>query len=185
MGQKELLFDCYNTGEVSGEMYIGGIVGFCNDIQLRHCYNTGTITGQHSVGGICGILLWGQSYYNIGIIEGCYNIGNVKSEMEYINNIEIVGWLKNGTLKNCYFYKNNTIYGYTEYNHIDSAQNYPTKEIITNYTKQNSIESDIYSEDFLTNTLGFGKFISEEDLKINIHNLWRFNENNNPKLWWE
>ncbi len=88
---------CKNTGEVicSGVgiddrhyingvmqtdpmMYVGGIIGLCNNTTILKCYNQATISGgdnatrdANAIGGICGEIRDGK-------IEECYNQGNVR-----------------------------------------------------------------------------------------------------------
>lgn len=69
--------NCYNTGNVTGQlMFVGGIVGE-NKGTVKECYNTGTITvnGQgESAGGICGVAKGNA------VIENCYNTGSVSGK---------------------------------------------------------------------------------------------------------
>ncbi len=89
--------NCYNTSNINGTDFVGGICGNNYGGDIRNCYNTGVIsaTGNY-IGGICGIL-------NKGTIEKCYNIGLLSSsEAFYIGNIcGFVG--SNGTISECYF----------------------------------------------------------------------------------
>ncbi len=89
--------NCYNTSNINGTDFVGGICGNNYGGDIRNCYNTGVVsaTGNY-IGGICGIL-------NKGTIEKCYNIGLLSgSETTYIGNIcGFVG--SNGTISECYF----------------------------------------------------------------------------------
>ena len=89
--------NCYNTSNINGTDFVGGICGNNYGGDIRNCYNTGVVsaTGNY-IGGICGIL-------NKGTIEKCYNIGLLSSsEAFYIGNIcGFVG--NNGTISECYF----------------------------------------------------------------------------------
>ena len=86
---------CYNTGDVTGAQYVGGIVGMANYGFVKNCYNKGNITntGQaanSAVGGICGSSSSQiNNCYNYGIIQGTYPTGG------------IVGYLQ-GTVSNCF-----------------------------------------------------------------------------------
>ena len=61
---------CYNMGNISGKTDIGGIIGGAvSSSYIRQCYNTGAITGTTSVGGICGSA--------IKYVKYCYNIGKL------------------------------------------------------------------------------------------------------------
>ena len=89
--------NCYNTSNINGTDFVGGICGNNYGGDIRNCYNTGVVSGTGNyIGGICGIL-------NKGTIEKCYNIGLLSSsEAFYIGNIcGFVG--SNGTISECYF----------------------------------------------------------------------------------
>ena len=89
--------NCYNTSNINGTDFVGGICGNNYGGDIRNCYNTGVVSGTGNyIGGICGIL-------NKGTIEKCYNIGLLSSsEASYIGNIcGFVG--NNGTISECYF----------------------------------------------------------------------------------
>lgn len=103
---------CYNTGAVTGKMYIGGIAGK-SMTAIIDCYNTGEISGQRNVGGVAGM-----SYKRNGTVTNCYNIGMIRTTGESYQNIDIgavVGSGSNsGGISNCYhlmgcggFYDNN------------------------------------------------------------------------------
>ena len=49
-----VITSCYNTGDVSGSYYVGGVVGD-NYGTVSNCYNTGTVSGSSDyVGGVVG-----------------------------------------------------------------------------------------------------------------------------------
>lgn len=49
------LRDCYANGSVSGETYVGGLVGQADgNNALRNCYSTGTVSGIEYLGGLVG-----------------------------------------------------------------------------------------------------------------------------------
>jgi hypothetical protein len=63
--------NCFATSSVTGvgdARYIGGLIGE-NDGSMSNCYATGNVTGSFCVGGLVG-----GNYYNI---NSCYAIGNV------------------------------------------------------------------------------------------------------------
>ena len=57
--------NCYYNGYVSGNEYVGGLVGFKNKGCIKNCYANATINGVKTVGGICG-KIYGNAY---GVIE--------------------------------------------------------------------------------------------------------------------
>ena len=52
---KAIITNCYNTGSVGGDWYVGGIMGgFDGTATITNCYNTGSVSGSSYVGGIVG-----------------------------------------------------------------------------------------------------------------------------------
>ena len=83
--------NCYATGNVSGNRYVGGLVGDNFYGTITNCYATGNVSGN-TVGGLTG--------GNYGTIKNCYATGNVSGD--------IVGGLtgyKWGSIINCYYDK--------------------------------------------------------------------------------
>jgi len=62
--------NCYATGDVSGNNYVGGLVGSNGDTILD-CYATASVSGNQFVGGLVGM--------NKGTISNCYADVNVSS----------------------------------------------------------------------------------------------------------
>ena len=48
------LTSCYSTGTVSGDSYIGGLVGHNHSGSITNCYSTGTASGGSYIGGLVG-----------------------------------------------------------------------------------------------------------------------------------
>jgi len=46
--------DCYSTGSVSGGNYIGGLIGYDDAGTVTDCYSTGSVSGNEAVGGLIG-----------------------------------------------------------------------------------------------------------------------------------
>ena len=67
------VWNCYSTGNVSGsDWYVGGLIGYNNDGSLiSNCYFTGDINGDVYVGGLTG---WNggnvSNCYSIGDVQG-------------------------------------------------------------------------------------------------------------------
>ena len=55
LNQGATIINCYSTGSVSGELYIGGLVGY-NDYYsiITNCYSTGSVSGNYGGGGLVG-----------------------------------------------------------------------------------------------------------------------------------
>ncbi len=120
---------CYNTGEVSGSEYIGGVVGYNSSSgTITHCYNEGKVSGSGScVGGVVGA--------NYGTIENCYNTGAISGN-ERVGGV--AGYNYYGTIENCYNEGNvsgsSYVGGVAGYNYYGTIENcYNTGEVSGNY----------------------------------------------------
>ena len=67
---------CYATGDASGSLQVGGLVGWNEGGTIRACYATGTVTGSaNNVGGLVG--------FSSGTISACYATGNATGNVPY------------------------------------------------------------------------------------------------------
>jgi len=87
--------NCYTTGSVSGNIIIGGVVGYNvgSGSKVENCYSTANVKGTEgntSVGGVVGS--------NEGAIENCYSRGTVSG----VDQVGGVVGLNKGNVKNCY-----------------------------------------------------------------------------------
>ena len=87
--------NCYTTGSVSGNIIIGGVVGYNvgSGANVKNCYSTANVKGTEgntSVGGVVGS--------NEGAIENCYSRGTVSG----VDQVGGVVGLNKGNVKNCY-----------------------------------------------------------------------------------
>jgi hypothetical protein len=48
------LSNCFATGTVTGDWYVGGLMGWGYESVISNCYATGTVTGDNYVGGFTG-----------------------------------------------------------------------------------------------------------------------------------
>ena len=83
---------CINTGTLTGETSVGGIVGY-NTGNIQKSYNLGAVSSGASAGGI--------SAYNTGNIRYCFNKGSITSEGSNIGGIS-GGIQGEGIAKSCY-----------------------------------------------------------------------------------
>ena len=80
----------YNSGAVTGDCYVGGLVGTLSSSSdstngvnyIVDCYNSGAITGHSDknycgIGGLVGNLDAGMRSYSQSYIHNCYNTGTV------------------------------------------------------------------------------------------------------------
>lgn len=89
------IINCYNTGTVTSDDIVGGIVGYATGSStIENCHNTGTIMSADEAGGIVG------SLSDAGNISNCYNSGAIMSDDEAGG---IAGSLSDaGSISNCY-----------------------------------------------------------------------------------
>ena len=64
-----VVLNVYNTGDIRGNMHVGGLVGMNDGQEITNAYNIGNITGNRGLGGLIG--------YNNGVVTNVYNSGNV------------------------------------------------------------------------------------------------------------
>lgn len=102
---------CYNKGKIEGVRMLGGITSAFsgNGPQMINCYNTADVTAKEDRAG--GLIAWGSPTNGNGLVEGCWNTGNVSSLSTVQSNIikdkpsyEIAGLAatSGATFKNCY-----------------------------------------------------------------------------------
>lgn len=101
-GENLILDKCWNGGDISGEHFIGGIVGRAYlqyEDSITDCYNTGWISAVQYAGGIVG-----ADTYATGI-QRSFNVGMI-SDAQYCG--ALAGTLKNGQekLSACYYLDN-------------------------------------------------------------------------------
>ena len=80
--------NCYNTADITGKGYLGGIAGrLYAGTDISDCYNTGNVTSVSStnIGGITGALA-GQSGYTSQIVR-CHNSGTIISKGQYTGGV--------------------------------------------------------------------------------------------------
>ncbi len=82
----------YATGGVSGDSWIGGLVGW-NGGTITNCYTSGSVSGDEDVGGLVGESVGGTitNCCAIGSVSGGENVGGLVGES-----------YASGTITNCY-----------------------------------------------------------------------------------
>lgn len=84
----------YATGAVSGDAYVGGLIGGANWGQINNSYATGTVSGSTNVGGLVGENNRGpiSSSYATSAVSGIFSIGGlVGSNRRQISNSYATG----------------------------------------------------------------------------------------------
>jgi len=88
-----LISNCYVTGKVRGQDYLGGLVGYTwEGASIENCYSTATVEGTNYIGGLVG----DNSDYVM--IRNCYASGNVTG-YRYVGGI--AGRNAGGIIRNC------------------------------------------------------------------------------------
>lgn len=155
-----IIENCYNTGIVKGNEYVGGCIGFYekrpNGFEgknvLKNCYNVGIIEGVNNIGGIVGSTGSTVEEAITLEIENCYNVGNVTGNEKSGG---IVGLLiKDSVVTNSYYLKGTSDIAYT------------TEEGTTSNTEEKT--TDIMTSKEFVNTLN----------KENTENIWKVDEEN-------
>ncbi|MCH8121069.1 MAG: hypothetical protein IIC00_15260, partial [Planctomycetes bacterium] len=83
--------NCYvEGGSVSGNWYVGGLVGYNRDGTITNCYSTASVSGDSAVGDLAG--------YNRGTITNCYSMASVSGN-DWVGGL--VGW-NAGEITNSY-----------------------------------------------------------------------------------
>ena len=93
-GNFGIISACYATGNVSGTINVGGLVGSSSNGTISDCYATGVTTGtERNVGGLVG--------RNTATISACYATGDATGTANYVGGL--VGWNNTGgTISACY-----------------------------------------------------------------------------------
>jgi len=87
--------NCHASTSVSGDKYVGGLVGYITYGTLQNSYATGTVTGTGNGSGNGGLL----GCNSVGTVTNCYATGTVSG---ITNSGGLVGYNYGGTLQNCY-----------------------------------------------------------------------------------
>jgi len=84
------LTNCHSTGSVAGDTHVGGLAGESGGI-VSNTYSTASVSGSFEIGGLIG--------QNHGTVSKSYSTGMVTGD-EYIGGL--VGWNHHGTISNSY-----------------------------------------------------------------------------------
>ena len=99
-GEPTLIESCANTGKIAGQ-YAGGIVAVSFG-EITDCYNTGDVTGSEFAGGIAGSHdPWqfpNTHNYAVGKVSNCYTTGKVTGSSDNTTIGAAVGKLHTGNI---------------------------------------------------------------------------------------
>ncbi len=92
----EAVRNCYATGSVKGNKYVGGLIGYNHNLQISNSYATGNVSGSsYYIAGFIGYC------NNADSIDRCFSSGQVFAEGD--NNGMFIGTFNNSVLKKCYY----------------------------------------------------------------------------------
>jgi hypothetical protein len=86
-----IISNCFTTGSILGNDYIGGIIGDSKG-NIDNCYSAANISGHYEVGGLFG----GSN----GNVSNCYATGSVYGSYYAVGGL--AGYSAAGTVSNCY-----------------------------------------------------------------------------------
>jgi len=87
--------NCYVTGTISGNDFVGGVVGTNIGGVIKNCYTTCTVTGRSDIGGIVG-----ENNGSSITVEACYATGKITGS-NYVGGIVGIYSIGTGTVRNC------------------------------------------------------------------------------------
>ncbi|MFC1794668.1 GLUG motif-containing protein [Planctomycetota bacterium] len=67
-----IVYKSYSTGSVIGDVYIGGLIGIVDNSTINTSYSKASVSGQRNVGGFAG-----KTIDETSVISNCYATGNV------------------------------------------------------------------------------------------------------------
>jgi len=91
-----VIINCYTTGVVVGNQYVGGLLGTAFPLPVTGCYSTCSVTGVSACGGLIG-----TSYCTV---SDCYSRGDVTctSAPSFTDNGAFTGWHNGNAIQRCY-----------------------------------------------------------------------------------
>ncbi len=99
------IINCHNNVVVSGKGYVGGVVGKNSGATVINCYNNAAVSSEDHVGGIVGC-------NESSTVINCYNKAAVSSTGNDVSVGGVAGMINNSsTVKDCYWASDATIDG--------------------------------------------------------------------------
>ncbi len=181
-----LISDCYAKGNVSvncsttgsyndAYAFAGGFSGYCNG-NIICSYSTGTVSAvADSVMDTRSYAYSGgfAAYYFSGATGSCFATGNVYTETR-IGSQAYAGGFTGREISVCNGYRCSS----------QSITSGPKGGIFSICGTETTLQN-LQSEAYLTVTVGFGKYLSEEDRAVHPGNVWNFAPNQYPVLYWQ
>ena len=93
----------YSSGSVTGDVKVGGLMGYNEGGSVSDCYSSGSVTGNEDVGGLVGLA--GSNYYYETTVSNSFwdtqtsgqassdgGTGKTTAEMQEITTFSGAGW---------------------------------------------------------------------------------------------
>lgn len=177
-----------NKAEVYSNFISSGIISTPNkETTITNTYNNGNINSNFISGGLIGNI---SNNEDIVSITNSYNSGNITS----IYSGGLIGIIDNAVqvdLLNLFDMSDNYVINKVVQSTVTVNNSYFISDelsINTGYVTGSFIKTTInnlQNREFLINNLNYLEYIDEEDLILNPDNLWSFNENSNPLLYFD
>ena len=156
------LTKCYNSGTVTGNKNIGGVVGLTGLSEITYSYNKGDIESTLSfigslkgtTGGICGL----GATVNV---LGCYNIGTVRGFKDFAGIMGVTYGKKN---KICYCYNAGT---------FEKTSYYEPMGILADAdlsTGETTVHECYYRKSTIKEPNRYGNAMNDNELKQQLYN---------------
>jgi hypothetical protein len=83
-GKEQRIIECGSNGNIEGKYYVGGLAGFADLAVIAGSFSGADITGQHAVGGVAGSVTSSHIYnnYSTGTLRGGEYVGGLAG---YVN----------------------------------------------------------------------------------------------------
>lgn len=177
-----------NKSDIYGYFSSSGIVAdVISSININNSYNTGNINSNVLSGGLIG-----SAFDNINniIVSNSYNKGNLTSAYSG-GLISVITNSNNITFNNVFNTSNNNSINKIDNSTVSVSNAYYTENILPigsgsvtgSFAKV--LKENLEDENFVTLNLNYNEYISNEDLLLNPNNIWSYNDEDNPVLYYD
>ncbi|MDD4705609.1 MAG: hypothetical protein PHS24_00135 [Bacilli bacterium] len=177
-----------NKSDIYGYFTSAGIVANATgSINLINSYNIGSIDSNLSSGGLIGTAF--DNVNNI-IVNNSYNKGNLISTYSG-GLISVVTNSSNVIFNNVFNTSNNNSINKVDNSTVSVTNAYYTENILPigsgsvtgSFTKV--LKEDLENKSYVIQNLNYNEYVSDEDLLLNPNNIWVYNDDENPVLYYD
>jgi uncharacterized repeat protein (TIGR02543 family) len=172
--------DCYATGAVyaesaSSQAYAGGLIGSSLNATFTNCFALGNVSAKSAKEAYAGGFI---AYLNIKA-ENCFALGDISAESaeSFAYGSAFAGLTGEGyQIDNCYFGEGQTIHR----KEVEEVTGEPCNSLGT------PVSANCFtSPDWIRTNLGWGEYVSPQDLEENPGNVWVLADGEFPRLYFE